>query len=287
MREGGYVISATDPNRIAAAINPDDDHVPTAIEEVFRSLKESPFVVSHAMPATAEDFHGDGRAIDGDVDIVYIDRLLESDGVAALPEEIGQFNFSGDGVAFGALPALRHSDFHIMRDRTPAYCVMCGTDLLPPLALRHERPFEGFGLGLIAEGSPGLNQPLPYRPTVDPQTVSNGLFRFTGQITGDNLARRQLDPLPNSVLIDPGRVHDSSDNLIRHAFLAGQFIDRFSGLIAPDEIVSIRKFDFSGHVYDLQVDDYELYITKGIVTSNCRCWILPVVIDDPAAVLRP
>lgn len=59
--------------------------------------------------------------------------------------------------------------------------------------------------------------------------------------------------------------------------LSSKFILRFSRDITLDKIVKIRDFNFSGHVYDLQVDDYELYFVNDIITHNCRCWIQPVV----------
>ena len=58
---------------------------------------------------------------------------------------------------------------------------------------------------------------------------------------------------------------------------AGQFIDRFAGLIELDEVVQIGQYDFSGHVYDLQVSEYELFFTDSIITHNCRCWVVPFV----------
>lgn len=36
-------------------------------------------------------------------------------------------------------------------------------------------------------------------------------------------------------------------------------------------MVEVRHFDYSGHVYSLDVDPYHVVIGNGIVTSNCRC----------------
>jgi hypothetical protein len=47
-------------------------------------------------------------------------------------------------------------------------------------------------------------------------------------------------------------------------------------LITRDEIVKIRNYNFSGHVYDLQSTS-QLYITNGIVVKNCRCAIAGIV----------
>ncbi len=62
-----------------------------------------------------------------------------------------------------------------------------------------------------------------------------------------------------------------------NTYLARQFLFRFASDITLEKVVEIRNFDFSGHVYDLQCDDYGLYATNGIITHNCKCWIQPVV----------
>ncbi len=46
--------------------------------------------------------------------------------------------------------------------------------------------------------------------------------------------------------------------------------ERSAGFIAFDEVVDVREFDFSGHVYDLQAD-VGWIIAQNIVISNCRC----------------
>lgn len=61
--------------------------------------------------------------------------------------------------------------------------------------------------------------------------------------------------------------------------LIREFLDRGAGLVAPDEIVEVRDFHYAGHVYDLQTMS-GLYVADGIVTSNCRCDLLPVLSDE-------
>jgi hypothetical protein len=51
-----------------------------------------------------------------------------------------------------------------------------------------------------------------------------------------------------------------------------KLIHRHSLAIETDEVVDVRYFKFSGHVYDLQ-SVYGLNIANGIVISNCRCTI--------------
>lgn len=62
---------------------------------------------------------------------------------------------------------------------------------------------------------------------------------------------------------------------------ARQFLLRFPGLIAPKQIVQVRDFYATNHVYDLQVDSYGLYIANGVIVKNCRCWITPIKDYNP------
>jgi len=87
---------------------------------------------------------------------------------------------------------------------------------------------------------------------------------------------------PNNVSLAPRSRFDTSfqkastDNSPVYTELSSQFQFRFASLIAPKQILQVRKFNFSGHVYDLQSLD-QLYIANGIVVKNCRCVILSVI----------
>lgn len=59
--------------------------------------------------------------------------------------------------------------------------------------------------------------------------------------------------------------------------LTGEFIFRYAGFITRNKIVKIRNFNFSGHVFDLQVEPYNLIICNTIITHNCRCFVTPVI----------
>ena len=62
----------------------------------------------------------------------------------------------------------------------------------------------------------------------------------------------------------------AADGAARHADLGAELLKRGAGLIAVDQVRQVRRYPFSGHVYDLQsVTGY--MVAQGIVTSNCRC----------------
>ena len=153
VRPFDYVLCTFDGQRIVSTINPYNQNMPTRIQEIWGSLKESNLVASRCMPVSAEDFHGDGRNIYGNIEVVSPNGLLLND---------------------------RQS---------------------------------------------GATQPISSEsPTID-------------------------------------------------ANLAREFVLRFSSYITSEQIVKVRNFNFSGHVYDLQSNIYQLYITNGVIVKNCRCWI--------------
>jgi len=46
----------------------------------------------------------------------------------------------------------------------------------------------------------------------------------------------------------------------------------FSGRVAPDQVIEVRRFDFSGHVYDFETPS-GLILANNILTGNCKCGV--------------
>lgn len=80
---------------------------------------------------------------------------------------------------------------------------------------------------------------------------------------------------------DASLAESGSEDGAAYARLVAQLLDRVPGEIALDQIVEVRHFDWTGHVYDLQ-DERGWLVSNGIVASNCRCSVRLV----PRAVLR-
>ncbi len=64
-----------------------------------------------------------------------------------------------------------------------------------------------------------------------------------------------------------------------HPIFLGSPIFGQSIEIIPDQIIKIERRFFSGHVYNLQTER-EWYIAGGIITHNCRCTPMPLLIDS-------
>ena len=70
----------------------------------------------------------------------------------------------------------------------------------------------------------------------------------------------------------------SSDNTPIYTELSRQFQFRFASLVAPKQIIKVRNFNYSGHVFDLQSLE-QLYIANNIIVKNCRCALAPVMLE--------
>ena len=71
----------------------------------------------------------------------------------------------------------------------------------------------------------------------------------------------------------------AGDDRSADAAFIRDLILRAPGDVSLDQVISVRRFDFSGHVYDLQtVGGWQ--VASGIVASNCRCGIVTLRARD-------
>jgi len=281
VREGNYVVSSTDAQRMAAAINPHDDNQPTRIDEIFNAAGKASDVLWGVVPATAEHLHGDGRKVNGNINVVYTDRLLRGDTQSAFFQPISQHNFSNRDIDSTGLSGFGISKFGLNTNGFTGSGFVSGGNLGGALAVSHARPFDRFGLALIPERNPALGQTAGNGGAAYAVGNSQRIDGFTGQITLDEFGivnDERVSWTDSDVAFDKAL----SQGRVFHTTLARQFVERFTGLIAADEVIKVRKFFVSSHVYDLSVSDYELYICNGVIVKNCRCWIVPVVEELPA-----
>ncbi len=78
-----------------------------------------------------------------------------------------------------------------------------------------------------------------------------------------------------------GPLKPPGDDPTIHAEFLRELIDGSSGEVFFDRIVEVRKFDYSGHVYDLQSVSGWL-VADGIIASNCRCVLVPWIDEWPS-----
>ncbi len=225
VRQGDDVFCATDLNGIMATLNPDDYYAPAAIEQIFDAVMKRRKVISARVPTSAEDFHGDGRFIQGDVEIVYEHGLLLSDNQTVGAKHIGQDCF---------------------RSRT--------SDL--PSFFSFGNPYAFLDCNLTAPAS--VMSMGSQRAALFGRGPCHTDVHGFGNIAGNN-ARLKNAPAQDTAT---------------DASFPREFLLRFAGKVATQQVVNVRDFDYSGHVYNLQVDQYGLYTCNGTVVKNCRCVLI-------------
>jgi len=255
LREGDNVIIATDPERISFSINPDNYDGPSLIEDIFKSFVMSEQMASVRVKHSSEDFHGDARFMDGDINIIGPNRLLWSRnktirtkaGIQFDLDKRGKFNRS----FFSDSPK---TEFFKSGFSSPASNVriFCNSTTL----------VQGH------RGKSFLHQDRGNLMRSDSSFCRHGLSLLEG-----NEKKPTLHSLSHSsqfnIILDKNTLDGPKTDIetIRY------FLNRFSSFISSANIVSIRKFNFRGHVYDLQCSDYKLYTCNRVIVSNCSCFI--------------
>ena len=54
---------------------------------------------------------------------------------------------------------------------------------------------------------------------------------------------------------------------------------RLAGHVAAVKVTHLVRSEFDGHVYNLETEE-GWYLVNGIVAHNCRCDVVPIIIDD-------
>lgn len=224
LRQGDNVLYAADAEGIAALIDPDHDHSPTNIEEIFGALVESGAVSASRVPSSAEQFHGDGRSLHGHVDVVSVNRFLRGDVQPRVLQHCPQEGVEVGDVSEGVLLTDSLLDLQFVGQGDAAHRRVSGVEHGIAFAFGGVRPPDLHGAGIVAR---------------DDASFDNAIAKGA--------------PV--------------------HTSLSRKFLLGFSGHVTPEQVVEVRDFFFSGHVYDLQCDTYELYTGNGILVKNCRCWV--------------
>lgn len=292
LHEGSDVISARDAQAILRTVNPDDDHIPAAIEQVAESLRRTSGVVSVTVPAAPEHFHGDGEG--SEVDIVYADRLL-GDGLN--PASLKPFleeQFAGRDMGLsrlsrlGALSLLFDRLFtstrRSVRSLSVALMIFRRSCLRQqPISLKgrsdgHARQLQPTADN-IARDTKGFSQ--LFLGLTSPVAHGNLDFGQIGLCSRCGTALRGGDGIPG-LLITPDATHDQepAQSLPGDAVLAGQILTAFASQIVTDRVLKLSIRRFAGHVYNLETKE-GWYIANNIITHNCRCTMIPLLRDRP------
>ena len=288
LREGDDVLAAADPERIAQAINPDHDHRPSLVEQIFNALRVSGRRAPAVVKVATKDFHGDARGFQGDIHVVWADRLLGRYCQAFAAQETEKGRLRRRDIA--VIPLARDGDTAAVNEGLllPANGGLCRSHMTTTKrrSAPHPKRVDFLRGRKTSWHDAHHQQPLADIPTADFESVRNGKLRYPGLIKPAYLSRIgrifEKRHAGFNKMISKGLSARSDFNSTINKPLAQigetdikltlEFIERFSSEIETANIAHVRRVFYSGHVYDLQADVFGLYISNGFFVKNCLCY---------------
>lgn len=134
----------------------EEDQVPSTIEDVVRSLADSPGVATSSIPVSADDFHGD--ATEGDVAVVSSDRLLDHRVDAAFSQPVGNQDRGRGSVELARLSGESGSDKALLAARAASLGDMSVDRLTSSLLGSHHGPLGALSFRSSSEVDSGASE---------------------------------------------------------------------------------------------------------------------------------
>jgi hypothetical protein len=249
LHEGSYVVRRAGCERVLGG-DPDVDYVPPTIEQVFDALS-----LVHGrgqrVRSSAVDFHGDGR--DGEVDVVLVDDHLslhnETPGAEhgcelTLASPHRQVSSSRDAAT---LAGRAHHPQDVRLGDVAGRDIVADEDPTDDLSLPRKRRGDlllGFARGVSLENFHG-----------------DGAVSSNRAVTQDIGLRRG----PESYA-DVGE--PAFDGHVPASDLVRDLLKAQTGGVEITKIISVRRYAFSGHVYNLHTRS-GWYVAQGVISHNC------------------
>lgn len=286
--ESSDVVRCKDAGRLARIVDPHDHQVPSLIEEVAVSVGSAHGVPPVTVPLSPMDIHGDGAG--SDVAVIRSDRLLRDAIEPTLAQQLGQNDLVVGIGAPSTLAGVSSSAEGFEAAGRSAHCIMCGGDIAGSLlggSGVHHEPGSG--------GHAAKLDPLGFKSSPDDvsryaESLSDAVLGFAADIGGSDLAVGERDSAGGADLgsgerfplgwrsPEPLGLEDLAEALLGDSSSLGSDLAAIAGEIELDRVVRVTQGPFAGHVYNLETVG-GWYVADGIIAHNCKCVMLPVVID--------
>ena len=289
IQRGDNVISTGRADWASLDVRPDNNYMPSRVENIPQAL--GMFRLG-SVPETAENFYRNGP--DGQINTVFIDRLLWDSMDAASREQIKQ-RFFGPGHPGVFLPGLRRFYERFEPYWYAASRILSGLNPGFQLVRCHSGSNNPIGFGLPASGysvfgeNTGNNRARNFIPRskgrlgaprfilpANMGNFGNGKSDFVPGIFGEfsALNQRTFGFTPKQ----PLSLENIRQSLRASMPTTGGSFDAITSQVVFDSVVDIGVRAFRGHVYSLQ-SRKEWYYSNGIISHNCA--MLPWVKGTP------
>jgi SPP1 gp7 family putative phage head morphogenesis protein len=171
------------------AIAPPHQHVqdvPAKIEETTQTLRLMGDLLH--VPARRNDLYGDGRYLDGEIEVVTLDGKLPLDRQASRSQRFRDFLLSAMDLRGVLESGLRSQRDLFERALATAGGVMRGNGLVLAGVDAHAGPFQEFSLTAPASLHSRTQKTPRHWAASDPEGIREGLLRFSGQVTLDEIS---------------------------------------------------------------------------------------------------
>jgi hypothetical protein len=282
LRKGDYCVSGSGLDGAFGA--PDEDGRPPQVGQLYRAADQlrHPERVAVSPP----DFHGDG--LDGEVDVVAVDRYLGVHPDPATDEQVEQF---GLALADEARARVRASDSLPMPAQRPdgnrpryvaaASGGVGGGGVGLPLLVREPGHAQQHGLAASAwrdaevgeashHSGPGNAKRLRHGEDALPTFVSGAKVGLV-----DRHSPVQADRFADAAEPDTCGAEALRDGGGRAIESGGEGRCGFPRFVSTAQVVDVDRHAFAGHVFNLDTGE-GWYIANGIALRNCRCSTLLV-----------
>lgn len=182
--QSDYCFSTLDPERMAAAINPNTNNRPARAEQVASSIDMPHGMATASMPPSPEYFDGDATFMDGQINVVYPNRKLGFGGnPTGLQHSLQRLLKWRSSVGSGS----RSQSLFSIADDTPNCCGVCGSHLVVASGGLHSRPFNRLGFALPAKLHAAVCKNARYGEAADAIRLGQLIDRFSSQVSLDRV----------------------------------------------------------------------------------------------------
>ena len=237
---------------------------PTLIEEVFKSFDA--FLESKGLDTF--NFDGDEKFMVGEVDVVlpHLFRGKVVPGKLKREDQVGLVTSNVRGVG--------------------------STRLIDSLFVGHSRPLKSFGSTLVADRNTVQYKSLTNCAAVNAKGLGDRVFRFSGRVETHNLGVVNNQSMPDCCRFGQASELDtmfsqpSLDGISFNPNFTSELCERFTSEVARSKVVNVRRFWYSGPVYDLETVPGYFTTNHGgaesIIIRNCRCGWAPTTVRHAA-----
>ena len=257
--------------------NPTDNDGVPSIEQVFTALAESQGVSTTCVPSTAEDLKGDVVA-DTEIEIIPTDSKLWDKLDTTKREMLRNVGFVGTGkCAEVALDSLGSFAKCLLTLGLASDRIMRRLSIEPLFFWRSLTCSQLVGFRTPSDYNARLTETAVNSTSANTETNGKRIGTFARFVKLCNQIRiKVLSGIRRNTKRDA--VFDKH-TLDSFGFVSDDFrnlTQTFAREIQIDDVVNIRRFNYSGHVYDTSCM-VTLYTANGVITSNCHCTTAPYV----------